>query len=258
MDFSNLEGLSSRLGNSGFVLDSSLIFEINILKGYVYNIKHEVLKELMTNNVNRNDFLNYIISEIGPSTSLEEHFVLIIKKCLDKYNVTIEDILNDTISNPPFRRLVNTNYKKIPVNNANSDDTLSIQIAFYHYFSEYFEDDLFQFLESKKTIANVDQLKETPEIDLIFKSEDAFNTFNFLLEKFAINKETSKKRGVQARLNAIWSCPSSKNKIFREHTELKDYVEYLNNLFFLKYSSRTMSDGYNYHITIQNWLIEKG
>lgn len=94
------------------------------------------------------------------------------------------------------------------------------------------------------------------KLNYIFKSFDTLQIFIFLLNKFFITKETSSKRGVQAKLNAIWCCPSSKNKIFREHTELKDYIEYLNESFNLKYNSRTMSDGYKYHITIQKWLIE--
>jgi hypothetical protein len=261
MDFSNLERLSRRLGNNGFVLDSSLIYEINIIKGYVHNIKHEVLEELMINNVNRIDFLNYIISEIEPLTILQEHFVININNCLEVYNVTIENILNDKIDNPLFRYLVTSNYKEIPTSNPNRESALSIQIAFYDYFSKYFEDDLILFLESKRTVDNVNQIEKTKlnqisELDVIFKSEESFQIFNFLLEKFAISEETSNRRGMQAKLNAIWGCPSSHNKIFREHTELKAYIAYLNKIFNLKYNSRTMSDGYNYHITIQKWLIE--
>lgn len=78
----------------------------------------------------------------------------------------------------------------------------------------------------------------------------------FLLDKFNITKDSCLKRGVQAKLNAIWGCPPSKNQIFREHCELKDYIDYLNNTFDVKYSNRTMSDGSNYHVTIQKWLSE--
>ena len=242
MDFSNLEGYVRRTGNSCFVIDSSLSYELEILKVYVYNIKHEVLKELIRNNVNKNDLLDYILFQIEPITILQEHNELLIKNFLNEYsNVSIQDILNNEINNHNFKFLLNTNYKKIPKSYHNSEIAHSLQIAFYEHFSRYLEIYLVDFLKNKKTISSVNTIDDNNvklelELNLIFKSTETLKIFKFLLDKFGINLQTASKRGVQAKLSGIWSCPSSKSIIFREHTEFKDYVQYLNNIFELKYN----------------------
>ena len=68
------------------------------------------------------------------------------------------------------------------------------------------------------------------------------------------NNISNARGGNQAKLNAIWGCPSSKKEIFKEHSELNEYVKYLNEIFKTKYNSRTMSDGSKYHSSIKEWL----
>lgn len=131
-----------------------------------------------------------------------------------------------------------------------------MQLDFFHYAA---------MTETKKIITFLEELtpnfqtesnptKQKVEINPIFKSPETFKIFNFLIEKFDITKSNIKKRGVQAQLNAIWSCPKSKKDIFKEHAELKDYVIFLNDTYLTNYKSRTMSDGSNYHNSIKEWL----
>jgi hypothetical protein len=143
MDFTNLENFSRRLGNFGFVTESSLNFEIQVLKSYVSNIKAEVLQELINKDISRNDLLDYIISEISPITELHEHQKIIVNNYLKEYNVTLEELLNIEINSPVFKNLINKNFKDIDSSN---------QIAFHNFICRYFEMDLINFLESKKNI----------------------------------------------------------------------------------------------------------
>lgn len=92
------------------------------------------------------------------------------------------------------------------------------------------------------------------KLNPIFNTVKGFETFYFLLEKFGIDQSSINKRGIMSKLNGIWGCSTSKNIIFREHTALKDYVNYLNNVFGTKLNNRSMSDGSKYHQTIKNWL----
>lgn len=156
MDFSNLEGLSRRLGNIGFLLDSSLGDELFILNLYTHALIDEASKELITNNVNRNDYIEYIISQVGPPDYLEAVDILLIKKWLDEYETSIEDILTNKCSNIQFRKILNSNYKTFSESMDENFIYLSIQQDFYIFFSKYFANKLIEFLESKKTTSNSD------------------------------------------------------------------------------------------------------
>jgi hypothetical protein len=92
------------------------------------------------------------------------------------------------------------------------------------------------------------------DLNPIFKSLEGFEIFSDLLEHLGVNMSTIKKRGTQAKLNAIWKEPTARKKIFNEITELKEYVNYLNKTFELDLKSRSLSNGDIYHQIIKNWL----
>ena len=92
------------------------------------------------------------------------------------------------------------------------------------------------------------------DINPIFNSLEGFEIFSELLEHLGVNMTTIKNRGIKARLAAIWKEPTARKIIFKEITELKEYVNYLNETFELNLKSRSLSNGDNYHQIIKNWL----
>ena len=171
----------------------------------------------------------------------------------NKFDGTIsKDILIDKSIHHEVYGFFCTHFQKVLLDSL--DEHLSGNQLMKQAIKKYLESRSLVTDESKQEYFSEDGVNKLEKV--IFKSDNAWKTFFFLLDKFNITKESCLKRGVQAKLNAIWGCPSSKNQIFREHCELKDYIDYLNNTFDVNYSNRTMSDGSNYHVTIQKWLSE--
>lgn len=157
----------------------------------------------------------------------------------NKVNKTIKGSINYHLWDEKYRELME-----------------EIQVDFFYYAA---------MTETKKIITLLEELtpnfqtesnptRQKVEINPVFKSPEAFKIFQFLIEKFDITESNIKKRGVQAQLNAIWGSPKSKKEIFKEHAELKDYVNFLNATFYTNYKSRTMSDGSKHHNSIKEWL----
>jgi hypothetical protein len=93
------------------------------------------------------------------------------------------------------------------------------------------------------------------EINPIFKNIQGFALFNYLLNELNINIITVEEEPNQTLLNAIWRCsPEFKKMIFKSHTNMKKYVEYLNKTFNTEYSNRSMSRGDSYVKDIEDYI----
>ncbi|MEM8521307.1 hypothetical protein [Flavobacterium sp. PL12] len=187
MDFTNLEGFCERLQNTDFLINSTLGYELMILKGYVYNIKHEVLKELIPLMGNDHDFLDYIVSKIGPSNYVKSVDILSVKRWLTEYHVDIDEILGNKLWNIAFRDLINTNYQEFPTSSPERDIAHSLQNDFYLFFCKYFVNDLIEFLESKKTITYASELKNK-YLNITEANNQKTNSFIYQKENIVNNK----------------------------------------------------------------------
>lgn len=161
MDFLFLDKFISRLGYDMTLFDSNLSYELFKLDSDVAHIKHEVLLKLITIDVNnRNDYLDYIITELRTSY---EHApdVSSVEKWLKKYNITIEDVLKRSNIDLRFRKIISSKFEFNPAS-AEEEEVYYIQKAFFFYFSNFFAYDLIEFLESKKVKSeNFHELPDT-------------------------------------------------------------------------------------------------
>jgi hypothetical protein len=107
------------------------------------------------------------------------------------------------------------------------------------------------FGQEKETKANINQ---DVILDSIFKNAEAIENFNNLVDYLKIDRKDINKRGNQAKFSGIWSCTDSNKILFKEFTELKEYLEFVNNEFHSKWNSKSFSDGSKYHTDIKNWL----
>jgi hypothetical protein len=410
------------------LLDNNLILKKSTatgvmvdFKGFIKEIKSEILEQLQTKGENRNDYLDYLINEIEKQDYLKDINISHIQKWLEEYKISIEEIFEMNYYDNPIEAIINRHYMDMDKYSEEKDKAHLLQSDFRDYFCKYYADELITFIKSKKsnkavvseqksasnqypenqylksfideinnekdlysstftqcyeygilhfteylkveinenvlnlpeekikpyldlvinkitgshfyhteensldkwinrfelqglefpflknkkvndlvtksinyylwdekhralmeelqldffyyaamteakkiivfieglttnTQSELNIVKQKVEIDAVFKSPEAFEIFNFLIEKFDITNENIKKRGVQAQLNAIWGCPKSKKEIFKEHAELKQYVSFLNEEYKSSFNSRTMSDGSKYHNSIKDWL----
>jgi hypothetical protein len=205
-------------------------------------------------------------------TEKANHYIELVKNKIynSPYYQTNENSLNKWIEkyslqslNFPFLENKEVNYlitKSINYYLWDHEDRAlmeDIQLDFFHYASMIEAKDIISFIEEKTNdVIKAPKLKKQEvTFDPIFKSKEAFEAFLFLINKLDISIDVIQKRGTQAKFNAIWSCPKSKKEIFKEFAELKEYVNYINNIYKTTYSSRTMSDGTKYHNLIKEWLI---
>lgn len=263
-----LEAFCKEISNERDIYKSTFIqcYDFGI-KSFTEFLKNEITENLLVLPSEKiKPYLNYVGDKIKkiPYFGTDK---AVIDKWITKYNIV--DIEFPFLENDDVNKLI-TNY----INNHLWNDKEralmeEIQLDFFYYASMKEANDIISFMDklsinetkSNRIIEKRSEINSTfnvfekeSELSSIFKSSDAFNTFNSLLDNFDINLSNVKKRGTQAKLNAIWGCPSSKKAIFKEHSELNEYVKYLNENLKTKYNSRTMSDGSKYHSSIKEWL----
>ncbi len=145
----------------------------------IKEIKSETLKELQSHTTNRNDFLDLKINEVEKCNYDKKAETWYIQKWLDKYNITIEEILNNSWRNNPIAKVIDQHYKDLEKFSKEQDDTYYLQLDFYYYFCKLCADELIGFFESKKT-----KILETVSIA---KQEEPMNKFKTeYLEAFII------------------------------------------------------------------------
>lgn len=111
---------------------------------------------------------------------------------------------------------------------------------------------------SESDLANTTNLKQNEFEKNLFINLESQQNFEKLLEYLGILKKTISTSGNQAKLKGIWDNPKSKKVFFKPEIKLSVYVDYLNNKFGTKYNARSMSDGYKYKTTIDNFLSDYG
>lgn len=284
MDYSNLKKFCDKAVNPDPNIEYSIGDELVLLKKDGEYVLADVLEEIDNYPENRDIILKDVRAKVLKSKFTEVKKNKNFKKWLRNKKIKINYVIDNNLYDNVLSKYIISFYKN-KFDGTISKDILidkSIHHEVYGFFCTHFQEVLLDSLDEHLSVNQImkQAIKEYLEyralvVDdsnqeyfsedgdnklekVIFKSYDARITFFFLLDKFNITKDNCLKRGVQAKLNAIWGCPPSKNQIFREHCELKDYIDYLNNTFDVKYSNRTMSDGSNYHVTIHKWLSEKG
>jgi hypothetical protein len=111
---------------------------------------------------------------------------------------------------------------------------------------------------SDNNLANTENSNQNEFEKNLFINLESQQYFEKLLEHLGILRKTISTSGNQAKLKGIWDNPKSKKVFFKPEIKLSVYVDYLNNKFGTKYNARSMSDGYKYKTTIDNFLSEHG
>ncbi|MDV7187634.1 hypothetical protein R3X25_10110 [Lutibacter sp. TH_r2] len=115
------------------------------LQYQLQNLKSEILENKMSLGENALDYLKYVILQIRKwSEECGEENIKKINGFLDKYNTSLEDVLNFNISNDEFRLLFN---KRMDVNDVDNDIVTTINVNFNSYFSNYYSELVIEFVE---------------------------------------------------------------------------------------------------------------
>jgi hypothetical protein len=117
----------------------------------IKEIKSETLKELQTTTTNRNDFLDLKINEVEKCSYHKNADTQYIQKWLDQYNITIEEILNNSWRNNPIAKVIDQHYKDLEKFSKEQNDAYNLQLDFYYYFCKICADELIVFFNSKKS-----------------------------------------------------------------------------------------------------------
>jgi hypothetical protein len=200
-------------------------------------------------------YLEYVIDKIKSSNNYSNEDIY-LEKWINKYNVLQQDF--PYLENSEINNLIT---KSITYHLWDEEDKLlmeSIQLDFFYYAIKTESDKVINYINSfsNPVIENKISSKKTVSFDPIFISFEVFEQFNELVEYLKIDTSNIKKRGNQAKFNAIWSCPSSFKYFFKDLTELNEYITFINKAYLTNYNSRTLSDGSKYYITIKNWISE--
>jgi hypothetical protein len=258
---SPIKAFIENLGNASLLDDTSF----NDLYDWHFGDLARPLREQIIYNLSHlseskfNIYIQYVKDELE-GTYYYDPNNCIIQKWLDKFELIESDF--PFYSDERVSKLISYNKNQASLEFEEAKMARSIQLEFLWYAT---------FLEANKMIdfvntflindlelidSNAAEPKIVSELDNIFISEKGFEAFNYLLMQLGLNSSNVTKWGVQAKFNAIWGAPLSKKFIFKKHSQLKDYINFLNKTYNLSYKSRTMSDGYLYHDSIKNWLNE--
>lgn len=250
-----LDAFLIEISNERDVYQSTFIqcYDFGILS-YTEKLKKEINENIL--NLTDDKVKPYL--ELVKGKLFDSPYYLTSENCLDSWiaSYSLENQSFPFLENEEVKNLISKSISYYLWDEKDRELMEDIQLDFYYYAA---------MTEAKKIIAFLEELTPTfqieskttnqeVEIDTIFKSSEAFTTFNFLIKKFDITTINIKKRGAQAQLNAIWGCPKSRKEIFKEHAELREYVNFLNQIFLTSFKSRTMSDGSKYHNSIKEWL----
>lgn len=202
-----------------------------------------------------NIYLEYVVDKIesSPNYSKKE---LSLEKWLKGFNV--KDSVFPYLENPDINNLIT---KSITYYLWDEKDRMlmeDIQLDFFYYAVKIESDKVISYIKSLSNpiTEKKESIKKTSSFDPIFKSLDAYESFIDLVEYLKIDTTNIKKRGNQAKFSGIWSCPQSNKLLFKDLTELNEYLTFINKTYHTEYKSRTISDGSSYNISIKNRLSE--
>jgi hypothetical protein len=201
-------------------------------------------------------YLEYVKDKIESSPNFSEKEIS-LDKWIVKYN--IEDLNFPYLENDEVNNLITKSITYYLWDEKDRSLMESIQLDFFYYAIRIESNKVIDYLNNitSTKIEKKGNTKQPNNSDTIFKSDEVFERFNDLVQYLKIDLEDISKRGNQAKFSGIWSCPDSKKEFFKDHTELNEYLKFLNINYLTTYKSRNLSDGSKFHITIKNWLKEK-
>ncbi|MFT5252185.1 MAG: hypothetical protein ACI87N_001191 [Flavobacteriales bacterium] len=246
------------------IFDEIPTIKISFNLNYENNIKNFASKlhdEISDNVLRLSDFKIRVYLDYISKTIKKRQLQLITSENIDswlvKYSLDIDDF--PFFNNKKFNLLLNKDYKGEHFSVEERREVFKIQSDFFLYASMIESNKILDFIDSLKTslktpLDESNSQKGILKIDPIFKSLKGFNTFNYILDQLDLNLSTCNERGAQAMFRGIWTCPLSKEIIFKDHGKLENYVKYLKNIYNVEYKSYSMSNGDNYHISIEKYL----
>lgn len=134
-------------------------------------LKADILKYKVNNKANFVDCVEMIKAEVIAQDINLDADISYIQKWLDKYDLKIEDILNQKIYNKDFELLFQNEYKYFDRNSIERDEAAVIHIDFFNYLKNHFVIRLFEFLDSQIIPNKVEKAPTTPQIIKSFKDQ---------------------------------------------------------------------------------------
>jgi hypothetical protein len=171
---------------SNLVLSESTAIGVMIdLQNCCNEIKSEILLELSNNKINRNEFLEYKINEIQKLDYIKDFGVANLENWLIKYDISLDKILDNKISNLEFKNLIDIHYKDLKSFSPEKDLALLIQTDFYYYFCNFYADYIIDFFKSKMII-NSPELKVNNQSETDNTNHLSVNQAVILLDKLGV------------------------------------------------------------------------
>tara|TARA_R110001583_G_scaffold114863_1_gene265285 strand:- start:11863 stop:12612 length:750 start_codon:yes stop_codon:yes gene_type:complete len=128
---------------------SNLLFELQYQLQF---LKSEIFQNIVDTDSKSHFYLDFVLNEIlihfkTLNTDSEDE----IKFTLNKYNVSLEDVLNFNIKNDSFSEYFNKNYNAFEENKKEQKTYLQIQILFNNYFSLIYGQKVLDFVNDLKS-----------------------------------------------------------------------------------------------------------
>lgn len=226
---------------SAFILKSS------------YDLKTEIREQMLLFPDLKENYLDYLFKRITSETKNDPD-ISILEKWINDYQ--LQDLEFPFTVNSQINEFLDSSME-FPNPKLKEPYLIETISKYFYKYSFYLEKmSVLEFIQTQKARLSIDKKSHNSNNDLppIFKSYEGFEIFTNLLDYLGVNMSNINNRGIQAKLNAIWKEPTSRKIIFKDITELKDYVDYINKSFNLTLNSRSLSIGDNYHQMIKNWL----
>ena len=218
-----------------------------------YDLKTEIMEQILLFPDLKDNYLDYLYKRITSETQNDPD-TSILEKWIQDYQ--LQDLDFPFTANYQINEFLDS-WIEFPDPKIKEPYLIETISKYFYKHAFYLEKiNILELIQIQKVKLFKDKNFDNPIEDLnpIFISLDGFEIFSQLLEHLGVNMSTIKNRGIIARLEAIWKEPTARKIIFKEITELKDYVDYLNKTFKLTLKSRSLSNGDNYHQMIKNWL----
>ncbi|MHB1105603.1 MAG: hypothetical protein ACYCZ2_04495 [Lutibacter sp.] len=116
----------------------------------VPKLKSEILTNKIKLNGNTNDYLNLIINEIQNRDYDQNAGLFYIDKWLEKFNITIDDILKGNIGGKEIYKYIEADMDTFPRRSEDRDIASLVQNNFLQYFCKYYADEVIDFCNKNK------------------------------------------------------------------------------------------------------------
>jgi hypothetical protein len=228
------------------------LYDTFILKSS-YDLKTEIREQMLLFPDLKENYLEYLYKRITSETQYDPD-TSILEKWIQDYQLQNLDF--PFTANSQINEFLDSSME-FPDPKIKEPYLIEAISKYFYKHAFYLEKiNILELIQIEKAKLSSDKIFHNPISDLnpIFNSLEGFEIFSDLLEHLGVNMTTINNRGIKARLAAIWKEPTARKIIFKEITELKEYVNYLNETFELNLKSRSLSNSDNYHQIIKNWL----